>query len=78
MLERDSGPRLEARKEERQEIETEEGESAHEPLLSVENNSCASPRKIKEVKDNCVNIRATVDTGAAGHVMQARKNRRLG
>ena len=31
---------------------------AHESLLSVENNSCASPRKVIEVKDNWVNIRA--------------------
>ena len=44
---------------------------AHESLLSVENNSCASPRKVIEVKDNWVNIRATMDTGAAGHVMPA-------
>ena len=40
-------------------------------MLSVENNSCASPRKVIEVKDNWVNIRATMDTGAAGHVMPA-------
>ena len=32
---------------------------AHESLLSVENNSCPSPRKVVEVKDNWVNIRAT-------------------
>ena len=44
---------------------------AHESLLSAENNSCASPRKVIEVKDNWVNIRATMDTGAAGHVMPA-------
>ena len=44
---------------------------AHESLLSVEDNSCASPRKIIEVKDNWANIRATMDTGAAGHVMPA-------
>ena len=42
-----------------------------EPLLSVENNSCASPTKVIEVKDNWANIRATLDTGAAGHVMPA-------
>ena len=35
------------------------------------NISCASPRKVIEVKDNWVNIRATMDTGAAGHVMPA-------
>ena len=44
---------------------------AHESLLSVENKSCACPRKVIDVKDNCVNIRATVDTGAAWHVMPA-------
>ena len=42
---------------------------AREPLLTAENKSCSSPRKVIEVKDNCVNIRATVDTGAAGHFM---------
>ena len=45
--------------------------STDESLLSVENNSCASPRKVIEVEDNWVNIRATMDTGAAGHVMPA-------
>ena len=44
---------------------------AHGSLLSVESNSCASPRKVIEVIDNWVNITATVDTGAAGHVMPA-------
>ena len=44
---------------------------AHESLVIVENNSCASPRKVIKVKDNEVNIRAIMDTGAAGHVMQA-------
>ena len=39
----------------------------HVSLLSVE----ASPRKVIEVKDNWVNIRATMDTGAAGHVVPA-------
>ena len=43
----------------------------HESLLSVENNSGEPPRKAIEVKDNWVNIRATMDTGAAGHVMLA-------
>ena len=43
----------------------------HEPLLSVENNSGVLPRKIIEVKDKWVNIRATMDTGAAGHVVLA-------
>ena len=42
---------------------------AHESLLSVENNSCASARKVIDVKDNWVNISATMDTGTAGHVM---------
>ena len=45
---------------------------AHESLLSVENNSCASPLKVIEVQDNWVDIRATMDTGAAGHVMLAK------
>ena len=44
---------------------------AHESLLNVENHSCASPRKVIEVKDHRVNIRATMDTGAAGHVVPA-------
>ena len=44
---------------------------AHESLLSVEHNSCASPRKVIEVKDNWVNIGATMDTGAAGYVLPA-------
>ena len=44
---------------------------AHVSLLSVENNSCASPRKVIEVKDNWANIRTTMDTGAAGHAMPA-------
>ena len=44
---------------------------AHESLLSVENNSCASPRKVFEVKDMWVNTRATMDTGVAGHVTSA-------
>ena len=44
---------------------------AHESLPSVESNSCASPRKVTEVKDNWVNIRATMGTEAAGHVMPA-------
>ena len=39
----------------------------HESLLSVE----ASPRKVIEVNDTWVNIRATMDSGAAGHVMPA-------
>ena len=42
-------------------IETEE----------VGNNSGALPRKVIEVKDNWVNIRSMMDTGAAGHVMPA-------
>ena len=44
---------------------------AHESLLSGENNSCASSRKVIEVKDNWVNIRATMDTGVAVHVTSA-------
>ena len=34
-------------------------------------NSCASPRKVIEVRDNWVNVRATMETGAAGHVTPA-------
>ena len=44
---------------------------AHESFLSVENNSRASSREVVEVEDNSVNIGATMDTGAAGHVMAA-------
>ena len=47
-------------------------ESAHESLVSVDNKSCAAPRKVIEGKDIWVNIRATTDTGAAGHVMPAK------
>ena len=36
---------------------------AHESLLSVENNSGVPPRKVIKVKDNWVNISATLDTG---------------
>ena len=43
----------------------------HESLLSVENKSGVLPRKVIEVKDNWVNNRATLDTGAVGHVMPA-------
>ena len=43
----------------------------HESLLSVQNNSGVLPRKVIEVKDKWVAIRATVDTGSAGHVMPA-------
>ena len=43
----------------------------HESLLSVENHFGASPRKVIEVKGNWVRIRATMETGAAGHVMPA-------
>ena len=42
---------------------------AHESLLSVENNSCASPRIVIEDKDNWVCTRAIMDTETAGHVM---------
>ena len=44
---------------------------AHESSLSVENNSWASPRKVVEVGNNWVVTRATMDTGAAGHVTLA-------
>ena len=52
-------------------IEEEEEKLDHESLLSVENNSGVPPRKVIEVKDNWVNTRATLDTGAVGHVMPA-------
>ena len=48
-----------------------------ESLLSVENNSGVPPGKVIEVKDNWANIRATMDTGAAGHVMPAEMFRRV-
>ena len=38
---------------------------------SRKKNSGASPKKVIGVKGNWVNVRATVDTGATGHVMQA-------
>ena len=54
-------------------VEHEDEEIRPQSLLSVENKSCASPRKVIDVKDNWVNIRVTVDTGAAGHVMLTRE-----
>ena len=50
---------------------------AQESVLSVENNSCASSRKVVGVKDDWVNIRATMDTGAARHVMPAETSPRV-
>ena len=44
---------------------------AHESLLSVEKQFLRVFRKVIEVKDNGAKIRATIDTGAAGHVMPA-------
>ena len=44
---------------------------ANEPLLSVDDNSGVPPRKVIEVEDNWVNIRTTMDTGVAVHVMPA-------
>ena len=38
-------------------------------LLSVENSHSSNPKKVVEVKDKWVNVRVTVDSGAAGHVM---------
>ena len=38
-------------------------------LLSVESSYDLSPKKIVEEKDKWVNVRATMDSGAAGHVM---------
>ena len=42
----------------------------HKSMSSVENDSGVLPREVIEVKDNRVNIRATMDTGGAGHVRQ--------
>ena len=38
-------------------------------LLSVENSQKPSSKKFIEVKDRWVEVRVTVDSGAAGHVM---------
>ena len=38
-------------------------------LLSVESSHSLSPKKIVEVKDKWVNVRVTMDSGAASHVM---------
>ena len=38
-------------------------------LLSLENSHNSNPKKIVEVKDKWVNVRVTMDSGAAGHVM---------
>ena len=43
----------------------------------MENKSCASPRKVIEVKDSWVDIRGTMDTGAAGLVMPAEMFQRV-
>ena len=63
----------ESENEQRQEVTSRKSKLKkkldHEPLLSVENNSGVLPRKIIEVKDKWVNIRATMDTGAAGDVV---------
>ena len=40
-------------------------------LLSVEASSSAPVKKVVEVKGNWVNVRATMETGVAGHVMPA-------
>ena len=37
--------------------------------MSVESSHSSSPKKIVELKDNWVKVRATMDSGAAGHVM---------
>ena len=37
--------------------------------LSVENNHNSNPKKIVEVTDKWVKVRATMDSGAAGHVI---------
>ena len=41
-------------------------------LLSVESNHSLSSKKIVEVRDKWVNVRVTMDSGAAGHVMPER------
>ena len=38
-------------------------------LLSTENSHNSKPKKIAEVKDKCVKVRVTMDSGAAGHAM---------
>ena len=47
--------------------------SAHESLLSVDKQLLwvSKDRKVIDVKDNWANIRAAMDTRAAGHVMPA-------
>ena len=66
----------ESENEQLQEVTSEKSklkmkEFARESLLSVENNSCAFPRKVFAVFDKRLNIRTTMDTGAAGHVVLA-------
>ena len=56
----------ESEKEQWQEVISKESKlklqnMAHGSVLSVENNSCASARKVIEVKDNWANIRAPMD-----------------
>ena len=38
-------------------------------ILSVENSHNSNPKKMVEVKDQWVEVRVTVDSGAASHVM---------
>ena len=38
-------------------------------LVSVENSHNSNPKKSVEVKDKCVKVRVSMDSGAAGHVM---------
>ena len=42
------------------------------PPSSVESSHSLSPKKIVEVKDKCVKVRVTMDSGTAGHVMPER------
>ena len=39
-------------------------------LLSVESSQSLSPKKIVEVRDKWVKVRVTMDSGAAGHVLE--------
>ena len=50
-----------------QQAEQEKGEEGQSSV--TKNNQNSNPKKIVEVKDKCVKVRVTMDSGAAGHVM---------
>ena len=50
-----------------QQAEQEKGEEGQSSV--TDNNHNSNPKKILEVKDKCVKVRVTMDSGAAGHVM---------